>query len=109
MAVAGGKVIEDVTEQNPAGDAGTAVLDSPAELGTTAWVTVVWDDPVNLMSYVTHVFQEYFGYPLAKAEELMLQVHHEGKAVVSSGNRETMERDVLAMQGYTLWATMERA
>ena len=73
------------------------------------WVTIVWNDPVNLMSYVTYVFQEYFTYPRERAEELMLRVHHHGKAVVSSGNREEMERDVLAMQGYNLWATMEQA
>lgn len=73
------------------------------------WLTVVWDDPVNLMSYVTYVFQEYFKYSLEKAEDLMLKVHHDGKAVVSSGNREAMERDVLAMQGYNLWATMEQS
>lgn len=71
------------------------------------WVTIVWDDPVNLMSYVTYVFQEYFRYPRAKAEELMLQVHNAGRAVVSAGNREEMERDVLAMQSYNLWSTME--
>lgn len=73
------------------------------------WVTIVWDDPVNLMSYVTYVFQEYFKYPRDKAETLMLRVHNDGKAVVSTGNRESMERDVMAMQNYTLWATMERA
>ena len=81
--------------------------EAPAEL--RQWVTIVWDDPVNLMSYVTYVFQEYFTYPRERAEELMLRVHHHGKAVVSSGNREEMERDVLAMQGYNLWATMEQA
>lgn len=80
-----------------------------APLTSQQWVTIVWDDPVNLMSYVTYVFQEYFKYPKAKAERLMLRVHHEGKAVVSTGNREAMERDVLAMQGYNLWATMEQA
>lgn len=73
------------------------------------WVTIVWDDPVNLMSYVTFVFQDYFKYPRAKAEELMFRVHNEGKAVVSTGNREEMERDVMAMQNYSLWATMEPA
>lgn len=73
------------------------------------WVTIVWDDPVNLMSYVTYVFQEYFKYSRDKAETLMLRVHNDGKAVVSTGNREAMERDVMAMQNYTLWATMERA
>ncbi|WP_040282833.1 ATP-dependent Clp protease adapter ClpS [Tessaracoccus massiliensis] len=95
--------------QAPAG--GAQVIEQPTEApeSTSPWVTIVWDDPVNLMSYVTYVFQEYFKYPLEKAEELMLQVHHDGKAVVSSGNRETMERDVLAMQGYNLWATMEQS
>ena len=76
---------------------------------TTPWVTVVWNDPVNLMSYVTHVFMTHFGYPRAEAERLMLSVHNEGRAVVSHGGREPMERDVQAMQGYGLWATMERA
>ena len=70
------------------------------------WVTIVWNDPVNLMSYVTFVFQKYFGYPKEKATKLMLDVHHKGKAVVSSGTREEMERDVEAMHGYGLWATM---
>ena len=73
------------------------------------WVTIVWDDPVNLMSYVAYVFQDYFKYPSSKAEQLMLKVHNEGKAVVSTGNREAMERDVMAMQNYSLWATMEPA
>ena len=67
----------------PAG--GTAVAERPAEqlIAQTPWVTIVWDDPVNLMSYVTHVFVSYFNYPKKKAEKLMLQVHHEGKAIVS--------------------------
>jgi ATP-dependent Clp protease adaptor protein ClpS len=72
------------------------------------WVTIVWNDPVNLMSYVTYVFQTYFGYSRKKAEKLMLDVHHKGKAVVSSGGREEMERDVEAMHGYGLWATMQK-
>ena len=69
------------------------------------WVTIVWNDPVNLMSYVTYVFQSYFNYPRSKAEKLMRQVHHEGRAVVSSGTLEEMERDTEAMHGYGLWAT----
>ncbi|MDQ4006465.1 MAG: ATP-dependent Clp protease adapter ClpS [Actinomycetota bacterium] len=73
------------------------------------WITIVWNDPVNLMSYVTHVFREYFGYPKEKAEKLMMQVHQEGKAVVSHGGREEMERDVQAMHGYGLWATLQKA
>ncbi len=73
------------------------------------WVTIVWDDPVNLMSYVTFVFIDYFRYPKAKAKRLMMQVHTEGKAVVSTGSREEMERDVQAMHTYGLWATLQKA
>ena len=72
------------------------------------WVTIVWNDPVNLMSYVTYVFRTYFGYDQAKATKLMLEVHEEGRSAVSTGTREEMERDVQAMHGYGLWATMER-
>ncbi|MER8159450.1 ATP-dependent Clp protease adapter ClpS [Streptomyces sp. NPDC094472] len=72
------------------------------------WVTVVHNDPVNLMSYVTYVFQSYFGYPKDKAHRLMLDVHHKGRAIVSSGSREEMERDVQAMHGYGLWATLQQ-
>ena len=72
------------------------------------WRTIVWDDPVNLMSYVTYVFRTYFGYQREVAERLMLQVHHEGRAVVASGNREAMERHVQAMHGYGLQATVSR-
>jgi ATP-dependent Clp protease adaptor protein ClpS len=75
----------------------------------TPWVTVVWNDPVNLMSYVTYVFQTYFGYAKKKAERLMLDVHQKGKAAVSSGSREEMERDVEAMHSYGLWATLQKA
>ena len=73
------------------------------------WVTVVWNDPVNLMSYVTYVFQTYFHYSRKKAEKLMLEVHQDGRSVVSSGSREEMERDVQAMHEYGLWATTEKA
>ena len=72
------------------------------------WVTVVWDDPVNLMSYVTYVFMELFGYSKARATELMLKVHNEGKAVVSTGSREEMEHDVARLHEYGLWATLQR-
>lgn len=72
------------------------------------WITIVWNDPINLMSYVTYVFRTYFGYPKAKAEKLMLDVHNKGKAVVSTGSREEMERDVEAMHSYGLWATLQR-
>ncbi|MGR2752237.1 ATP-dependent Clp protease adapter ClpS [Agromyces arachidis] len=73
------------------------------------WQTIVWDDPVNLMTYVAYVFRSYFGYPREEAERLMLQVHHEGRAVVASGDRESMERHVQAMHGYGLQATVARA
>lgn len=72
------------------------------------WITLVWNDPINLMSYVTYVFQEYFGYDKNKAQRLMLDVHEKGRAVVSSGSREEMERDVQAMHGYGLWATLQK-
>ena len=72
------------------------------------WVTVVWDDPVNLMSYVTFVFMELFGYSKERATELMLKVHNDGKAVVSTGLREEMERDVQRLHEYGLWATISR-
>jgi ATP-dependent Clp protease adaptor protein ClpS len=72
------------------------------------WVTIVWDDPINLMTYVTHVFMTVFGYPKAKAEKLMLDVHQRGKAVVSSGARERMELDVSVLHGYGLWATLQQ-
>lgn len=75
----------------------------------TPWVTVVWNDPVNLMTYVTYVFQAYFGYPRDKAERLMRDVHTKGRAVVSSGTLEEMERDTEAMHGYGLWATFTQA
>ena len=72
------------------------------------WSTVVWNDPVNLMSYVTYVFETYFRYPRRKAEKLMLEVHNDGRSTVSTGSREEMERDVQAMHEYGLWATMEK-
>ncbi|MDQ2795993.1 MAG: ATP-dependent Clp protease adapter ClpS [Actinomycetota bacterium] len=72
------------------------------------WITIVWNDPVNLMSYVVHVFMTVFGYEKAKAEKLMLDVHHRGRAVVSSGTRERMELDVSTLHGYGLWATLEQ-
>lgn len=83
-----------------------------ADLGVATeppWVTLVWNDPVNLMSYVSYVFESYFGYAPPRANELMLQVHHEGRAVVSTGDRERMEVDVQAMHSYGLWATMQRS
>ena len=72
------------------------------------WVTLVWNDPVNLMSYVTYVFMTYFSYSKEHEQKLMWDVHHEGRAVVSAGTREEMERDVAAMHSYGLWATMQK-
>jgi ATP-dependent Clp protease adaptor protein ClpS len=71
------------------------------------WVVIVWNDPINLMSYVTYVFQKLFGYSLEKATKLMLDVHHKGRAVVSSGTRERAEMDCFRLHEYGLWATME--
>ncbi len=72
------------------------------------WVAIVWNDPVNLMSYVTYVLMELFGYSKAKATALMLDVHHKGRAVVSSGTREQMEHDVARLHGKGLWATLQQ-
>ncbi|MGX5680045.1 ATP-dependent Clp protease adapter ClpS [Schumannella luteola] len=76
---------------------------------STPWITIVWNDPVNLQQYVSWVFRSYFGYPAAEAERLMLLVHNEGKAVVATGGREEMERHVDAMHDFGLWATLTRA
>jgi ATP-dependent Clp protease adaptor protein ClpS len=73
-----------------------------------SWVTIVWDDPVNLMDYVTYVFMELFGYSRERATELMMKVHNEGKAVVSEGTREEMEHDVARLHEFGLWATLQR-
>lgn len=91
---------------------------SPAEVRTPdvdedreidrPWIVIVWDDPVNLMSYVVLVFRRLFGYSKAKATRLMLQVHNEGKAVVSSGTRDEAEIDCRRLHEHGLWATMEQ-
>jgi len=73
------------------------------------WLVIVWDDPINLMSYVTYVFQKLFGYSLQKATKLMLDVHHKGKAVVSSGPKEKAELDCHRLHGYGLWATITKS
>jgi len=72
------------------------------------WVAIVWNDPVNLMSYVTHILMELFGYSREKATALMLDVHEKGRAVVSSGTREQMEHDVSRLHGKGLWATLQQ-
>ena len=96
--------VAPVETERPEGALGTdevTALDPP-------WITLVWNDPVNLMTYVSYVFRTYFGYPKEKAEALMLDVHEKGRAVVSSGSREEMERDVEAMHAYGLWATLQQ-
>jgi ATP-dependent Clp protease adaptor protein ClpS len=71
------------------------------------WIVIVWNDPINLMSYVTWVFQKLFGYPRTKAEKLMMDVHTKGKAVVANGPKERCEGYVGALHGYGLWATLQ--
>ncbi|MHB1063887.1 MAG: ATP-dependent Clp protease adapter ClpS [Georgenia sp.] len=88
-------------EQEATGAADQVVPERP-------WRTSVWNDPVNLMSYVTYVFQTYFGYDEPTATRLMMRVHTEGRAIVSHGSREKMEADVQAMHAYGLWATLEQ-
>ena len=72
------------------------------------WIVIVWNDPINLMSYVTFVFQKLFGYSLEKATALMLDVHQKGRAIVSSGTRERSELDVFRLHEHGLWATMQQ-
>ena len=72
------------------------------------WLVIVWNDPINLMSYVTYVFQKLFGYPREKAHRLMLQVHNEGRAVVAQGTREKAELDTSRLHAHGLWATMKK-
>jgi ATP-dependent Clp protease adaptor protein ClpS len=90
----------EVEQQEPTG-ADDPEYDRP-------WVVIVWNDPINLMSYVTLVFQKLFGYTRAHATRLMLEVHNDGKSVVSSGNREKAELDVARLHSYGLWATMRQ-
>ncbi len=92
--------MSDVLEQTERIE--STMLDSP-------WVTIVWNDPVNLMNYVSWVFRSYFGFSRAEANVRMLQVHHDGRAVVATGSREEMERHVEAMHGFGLWATLAKA
>ena len=81
--------------------------ESPAS--PASWQTVVWNDPVNLMSYVARVFRTYFGFSPEQAQRLMLQVHHDGRAIVATGQREEMERHAEAMHEHGLWATIAKA
>ena len=77
-------------------------------LPDTPWVVLVWNDPINLMSYVTFVLQKLFGFSEEKATELMLDVHHKGRAVVSNGPKEKAEADVARLHEHGLWATMQK-
>jgi ATP-dependent Clp protease adaptor protein ClpS len=86
------------------GDPGTDEVAEPDR----PWIVLVWNDPINLMSYVTFVFQKLFGYSKEKATALMLDVHHKGRAVVSSGTRERAELDVFRLHEHGLWATMQQ-
>ena len=72
------------------------------------WIVIVWNDPINLMSYVVYVFQKLFGYSKEKATTLMLDVHHKGRAVVSNGSREKAELDVFRLHEHGLWATLQQ-
>lgn len=87
-------------------------VEEPDQAESTApdhpWIVLVWNDPVNLMSYVTYVLQKLFGYSLEKATELMLDVHHKGRAVVANGNREQAEMHVFRLHEHGLWATMQK-
>ena len=89
-----------------------AELDVPDVVDVTdpdrPWIVLVWNDPINLMSYVTFVLQKLFGYPLEKAERLMMQVHTEGRAVVANGARESCELHVFRLHEHGLWATMQQ-
>jgi len=84
-------------------------LGSDEEVATDRpWIVLVWNDPINLMSYVSFVFQKLFGYSKARADRLMLDVHHKGRAVVSGGTREKAEMDVFRLHEHGLWATLQR-
>ena len=93
--VAPGRVEENVTTEETEPD--------------RPWLVIVWNDPINLMSYVTWVLQKLFGYSLEKATRLMLEVHHEGKSVVSSGSREKAELDCFRLHAHGLWATITKS
>ena len=82
-------------------------VDDVKEVVDRPWVVIVWNDPINLMDYVTFVFQKLFGYSREKATKLMLDVHQKGRAVVSNGTREKAELDVFRLHEHGLWATMQ--
>jgi ATP-dependent Clp protease adaptor protein ClpS len=94
-------------ETVPVGDIETIVDQDTTE--DRPWLVIVWNDPINLMSFVTFVLQKLFGYSKEKATALMLDIHHKGRAVVSSGTRERAELDVYRLHEHGLWATMEQS
>ena len=99
MTTAPGTTTEETIVEEP--------VDDQKVLPDLPWIVIVWNDPVNLQSYVVYVFQKLFGYSRNKATKLMLDVHHKGKAVVSHGTREKAEADVARLHAHGLWATME--
>ncbi|NKX54587.1 ATP-dependent Clp protease adapter ClpS [Arthrobacter mobilis] len=100
-------VLSTVLEAGTGTETGTEVQGATA--ADVPWAVIVWNDPVNLMSYVSYVFQSYFGYSETKANQLMLEVHHQGKSVVATGSREKAEQDTVAMHSYGLWATYQKS
>ena len=107
MTGSGGGADEGDTQTLPVIDEQTLLGDSTAL--DQPWLVVVWNDPINLMTYVTYVFQKLFGFSLEKATKLMLDVHNKGRAVVASGPRERAENDVSRLHRCGLWATLEQA
>jgi ATP-dependent Clp protease adaptor protein ClpS len=99
--------VEAPAEAEPTGDVRTIADES--QLTDRPWLVIVWNDPINLMSFVTFVLQKLFGYSKEKATKLMLDVHTKGRAVVSSGTRERAELDVYRLHEHGLWATMEQS
>jgi ATP-dependent Clp protease adaptor protein ClpS len=97
-----------VRETETGTETGTDIEAGSVPQAALPWVTLVWNDPINLMSYVTHVLQKLFGYDREKATKLMLDVHQRGRAVVSSGSREQMEHDVARLHAHGLWATLQQ-
>ena len=98
-----------MSEAAPSPSSPVGVLDPESEIDVDRpWIVLVWNDPINLMEYVTLVLRKVFGYSKAKATALMLDVHHKGRAVVSSGERAEAERDVFRLHEYGLWATMQQ-
>lgn len=100
--------IDRAEQVAPAEHSSPALNASDDALREPVWQTVVWDDPVNLMSYVSYVFRRHFGFDEQHAEQLMLQVHNRGRAVVAEGSRAAMEMHVEALHEYGLWATVQQ-